>query len=152
MHTHSYKIDTQGVFKSFASQEQTIVEVEDNFVPYCGDNLLYVYCSRGTIHVELDATDPIIYHGSPTVRFFEGGLPMAGQYAGKVWVRKSSAEARVYAVFENYPEEDRRALVYYSARYEQNRGVKLRDPRDGAIYQVVGRNSGTPMLERLNGD
>ncbi len=86
---------------------------------------------------------------------------MAGQYAGKVWVRKSSPDAQVYAVFENFPEEDRRGLCYYSSLYDQNRGVKLRDStnrqsggdqRDGATYQVMGRNSGSPMLERLNGD
>jgi hypothetical protein len=152
MLTTSYNIDIQGFFKSMGKRDHIIVEVEDNYIPYSGDNLLYVYCTRGTIHVEIDGSEPIIYHGMPTVRFFEGGLPMAGQYAGKVWVRKSSSDAQIYAVFENYPEEDRRALSYYSSIYDQNRGVKLRDPREGAVYQVVGRNRGTPMLERLNGD
>lgn len=152
MQTTSYIIDTQGFFKSTGKRDHVIVEVVDNYVPYAGDNLLYVYCTRGTIHIELDSSEPVIYHGMPTVRFFEGGLPMAGQYAGKVWVRKDSPEARVYAVFENYPEEDRRGLCYYSSLYDQNRGVKLRDPRDGSVYQVVGRMSGTPLLERLNGD
>ena len=153
MQTHSYTIDTAGVFRSSNVCGHVIVEVaEDGPVPYAGDTLLYVYCTRGTIHVELEGTGSVIYHGTPTVRFFEGGLPFVGQYAGKVWIRRHSTEARVYAVFENYPEDDRRALAYYSALYDQNRGVKLRDPRDGAVYQVVGRMSGTPMLEQLNGD
>ncbi len=153
MQAYSYSIDSHGFFRSAGRNEhiQILVE-EDGAVPYAGDTLLYLYCTRGTIHVELEGADPIIFHGMPTVRFFEGGLPLVGQYSGKVWVRRSSADAQVYAVFESYDSEERRALAYYSPLYDQNRGVKLRDPRDGTIYQILGRMEGAPMLEQLNGD
>ncbi len=149
MQTKSYEIDSHGVFKSKGKARDFITLVEDNYVPYKGDTLVSIYCTKGSIHVELEGDVPA-YHGVPTVRFFEGGLPLVGQYAGKVWVRKSCEDALVYAVFENYSEEDRRDLAYYSALYEQELGVKLRDPRDGSLYQVVGRNGGiTPLLKRV---
>lgn len=149
MQTPSYIIDGQGFFKTTGKKHHVITIVEDNYIPYSGDNLLYVYCTKGTIHVEVEGDVPA-YHGAPTVRFFEGGLPFVGQYAAKVWVRKSSEDAQVYAVFENYNENDRRDLAYYSAPYNQEYGVKLRDLRDGTCYQVVGRNGGTtPLLKRI---
>ena len=149
MQTKTYEIDSQGFFKSKGGARDIVVEVADNYIPYSGDTLVCVYCTKGTIHVEVEGDVPA-YHGAPTVRFFEGGLPLVGQYVAKVWVRKSSEDAQVYAVFENYSEHDRRDLAYYSAPYDQEYGVKLRDLRDGTCYQVVGRNGGTtPFLKRI---
>jgi hypothetical protein len=148
METAAYKIDTTGCFQSRNTATQEIIPVVDNYVPYSGDTLVYLYCTKGTIHVELDGGD-VIFHGAPTVRFFEGGLPLVGQYTGRVWVRKSCEDAEVYAVFENYKDDDRRELAYYSSPYDQNRGVKLRDLRDGVIYQVIGRTHGEPMVKKI---
>lgn len=134
MQGKSYTIDILGFFRSNRNSETTIVEITEKLIPKGGDVLLQVYCTIGVL--DLTFGDCIRYQGESSYDLFEGGLPFLEQYESHVCVHKSESNAKVYALFEKYDTLDFHNLATYSAPYNTNYGVKVRDPINGKEYQI----------------
>jgi hypothetical protein len=128
-----FTIDCNGYYKSAGTAERAIVEIRGEYLPkdYPGDVLVSVYCSVGSIVVEIG---DVIYAGQSSYNFFQSGLPLTGQYTGPIRITANASQARVYAVYEKYDALDRELLASYRAPYDVSYGVKLRDGEH--TYQV----------------
>lgn len=132
-----FTIDCNGYYKSAGTAERAIVEIRGEYLPkdYPGDVLVSVYCSVGSIVVEIG---DVIYAGQSSYNFFRtsvsSGLPLTGQYTGPIRITANASQARIYAVYEKYDTLDRELLASYRAPYDVSYGVKLRDGEH--TYQV----------------
>jgi hypothetical protein len=136
-----FTIDCNGYFKSAGTAERVTVEVCGDYLEkeYPGDVLVSVYCSVGSIVVEIG---DVIYAGQSSYNFFRtsvsSGLPLTGQYTGPIRITANASQERIYAVYEKYDTLDRELLASYRAPYDVSYGVKLRDGEH--TYQVKDGN------------
>lgn len=147
-----YRIDAAGFFDTTYRAPQITVEVTDpKWIPRSGDNLLRVYCDKGTIALRwpgvkphtiledgLDEEESQWFFRGPHIEVFgKTGFPLTACLGGTPVYKKSDPSAKVWATYEIYGDKQRIALQQYrDPRGEGEWGIKLRFA--DTVWQVGG--------------
>jgi len=99
-----------------------------------GDTLLRIWA---TTNFKFAIGDCKFESVNGEVKFFEGGIPLIGQYSGFIFIYTEGVE-KVFAEFENYDDTFRKKLATFQSESDQSQGVKLRGGSNGQSDHIIG--------------